>query len=65
MAKKLSESACRKRVKSVLKPFRVTNGKAFRLGQVKPDPGCQVQEGRRHQARHVGDQPPGPAAASP
>jgi PPK2 family polyphosphate:nucleotide phosphotransferase len=36
MAKKLSESARRKRVKEVLKPFRVTNGKAFRLGQVKP-----------------------------
>lgn len=36
MFKRLSENARRKRVRSVLKPFRVTNGKAFRLGQVKP-----------------------------
>jgi PPK2 family polyphosphate:nucleotide phosphotransferase len=36
MAKKLSESARRKHVKSVLKHFRVTNGKSFHLGQVKP-----------------------------
>jgi PPK2 family polyphosphate:nucleotide phosphotransferase len=34
--KKLSESARRKRVRSVLKHFRVTNGKRFHLGQIKP-----------------------------
>ena len=36
MRRQLSESARRRRVKSLLKHFRVTNGKTFRLGGVSP-----------------------------
>ena len=34
--KKLSRKARRKLVDSLVKPFRITDGKGFRLSQVKP-----------------------------